>query len=111
MQLGVRVVSTETGGTKGLNTIEDAETFAEDRGIKLTNKTEDDVFVLAQRSFDYDVGEVDVSIHQFGTAEAAESWAEVLTSSGEQIVVNGRVAFQVCCGPDADEQKILVALK
>ncbi|RKG99196.1 hypothetical protein [Corallococcus carmarthensis] len=100
--------------SKGLDTIESAESFAKSRGVVLTEKTEDKGQVVAPRSYDYKAGDVEVAIMQFHTSDAAGKWKEMMDDSPfapEVRVHKGNVIFMVWGGDDAARQKVVAALQ
>ncbi|EPX56155.1 hypothetical protein D187_007497 [Cystobacter fuscus DSM 2262] len=97
----------------GLATIEEAESFAQARGVVLTDKKEDTDQIVAPRSYDYKSGEIKIGITQFNTPEAAETWRKAMDEmpGGETLVPKGHVVFSIWGGADADRQKLIAALK
>ncbi|CAM4159459.1 hypothetical protein G4177_06075 [Corallococcus sp. ZKHCc1 1396] len=112
--LAVALALSAIACSKGLDTIESAEAFAKSRGVALTGKTENKEQIVAPRSYDYKVGEVEVAILQFNTSDAAGKWKEMMDGTpfaSEQRVRHGSVIFQVWGGDDADRQKVVAALE
>ncbi|WP_043429643.1 hypothetical protein [Cystobacter fuscus] len=97
----------------GLATIEEAESFAQARGVVLTDKKENTDQIVAPRCYGYRSGATNVSVFQFNTPEAAETWRKAMDEmpGGETLVPKGHVVFSIWGGVDADRQKVIAALK
>lgn len=97
-----------------LATIEDAESYAQARGVVLTEKKEDTDQAVAPRAYNYMHGAVKVGITQFASTNAAATWKKLVDDTPlgtETIVVKGSVAFSIWGATDAERQKVIGALK
>jgi hypothetical protein len=98
-----------------LSTIEEAEAFAESRGVVLAGKTENKEQMVALRSFDYTAnGSVHLGILQFASPASAAQWKRMLDDlpfGQEYRIQKGPIAFTFFGDRDADVQKVLAALK
>lgn len=99
----------------GLTTIEDAEAYAQSRGVVLTNKKEDLDQRVAPRSYGYKAnGSVDCDVIQFASTEAATTWKKAMDSlpMGTAVrIQKGPVVLAVWGATDAERQKVVDALK
>ena len=70
--------------------------------------------IVGDRVFDYQVNGIHVTLLEFSTAEAMNSWADMIGSmpiGGSRIIRGKRVAIQVWPGPDDRRQDMITRLK
>lgn len=99
----------------GLQTIEEAESFAKERGVVLSEKKEVQGQMVAPRAYGYKAnGAVDVAVFQFASDKAATTWktaSEEMPLGRETFVQKGPVVFAIYGATDTERQKVIEVLK
>jgi hypothetical protein len=98
---------------KDIQTIEDAESYIESRGISLLDKQEHQDVTIGKRVFKYKYEGVNVILIEFDTRQEMNEWADMADASpirGTKVLRKDKVAIQIWRGPDGPREDLIRAL-